>query len=294
MNKKEKEILTAIVKDPRGLLSPSDFINGLAKNNRRSVENLVIGGYVAEVQEHKTNLLGDKVINNVYNFYRATEKGVARISPFHRRWWFSLKNQTALWVGISSIVIGIVGLVISVLVFQHSIKTSRAVNRPYLNADPSKMQVQLRTQHSNPQVASAMEAYDPVDFNNSFSFTITNIGKLPAKYHIDLNSFQPRITGIKKILMPVHNDDIIFPNQTIELIYDIQGTYDPKNTSSIKEVIDNWKKPSQIKIQYSNPEDKKWQFETLINQEAVERNCDLIPTPGQQCVPADWVVRFIK
>ena len=74
MTKKEKGILKKLVDDPRGLLSPADFINGIAQHDRRAVENLVTMGYVEEVPQDIGGVrLGS---THILNFYRATEKGL--------------------------------------------------------------------------------------------------------------------------------------------------------------------------------------------------------------------------
>jgi len=179
--------------------------------------------------------------------------------------------------------------------FHQNLIIEGKLDRPYLNIDASKMQMQLRFQESNHNTAStATEAGNPVPFNDSFSFTITNVGKLPARYRVDLSSFKSRIVGAEKPLFPSNNDGVIFPNDKIELIYDIRGIYNPMDMESMKEVLDDWNKPSQIKIFYGYPDDTQLNFETLIDQEATERNCDIKPTPGAQCFPADWIVRFIN
>jgi hypothetical protein len=89
MNEEEKKILKEVL-GRGGLLSPADLINGIAKHNRRHVENLVVTGHLEEVPQdmHGFN-------NSTYsiNFYRATEKGLLRFSSWYKRIWFWIKGD---------------------------------------------------------------------------------------------------------------------------------------------------------------------------------------------------------
>ncbi len=110
MNIEERKILKALTDDRRGLLSPADFVNGIAQHDRRAVENLVTGGYVEEVPQDVNG--GHRGTYSI-NFYRATEKGRNVFSPWRQKVWFNLKTETSLWVGISSIMIGVLSILIS-------------------------------------------------------------------------------------------------------------------------------------------------------------------------------------
>jgi len=90
MTKNERRILKAVV-DRGGLLSPADLINGIAQQDRRSVENLVVRGYLEEVpQDMKGVRLGSTY---TLNFYRTTEKGLLVFSPWYTRVWHGLKGD---------------------------------------------------------------------------------------------------------------------------------------------------------------------------------------------------------
>lgn len=90
MTESEKKILKVVV-DRGGLLSPADLINGIAKQDRKSVENLVARGYLEEVpQDMKGIKLGTTYS---LNFYRATEKGLLVFSPWQAKMWHGMKGD---------------------------------------------------------------------------------------------------------------------------------------------------------------------------------------------------------
>ena len=90
MTEYEKLILKAVV-GRGGLLSPSDLINGIARQDRRVVENLVVRGYIEEVpQDVKGIKLGSTYS---VNFYRATEKGLLVFSPWYSKVWHGMKGD---------------------------------------------------------------------------------------------------------------------------------------------------------------------------------------------------------
>lgn len=90
MTENEKRILKAVV-DRGGLLSPADLINGIAQRDRKSVENLVVRGYLEEVpQDVKGVRLGSTYS---LNFYRATEKGLLVFSPWYAKVWHGMKGD---------------------------------------------------------------------------------------------------------------------------------------------------------------------------------------------------------
>lgn len=106
MTENEKRILKAVV-DRGGLLSPADLINGIAQRDRRSVENLVVKGYIEEVPQGMHGLHG-----NTYtlNFYRATEKGLLIFAPWYTRVWRGVKGdvRTVLISAITAVVITLI------------------------------------------------------------------------------------------------------------------------------------------------------------------------------------------
>lgn len=107
MAKNEKEILKVVV-GRGGLLSPADLINGIAKQDRRSVENLVARDYIEEVpQDVKGIKLGSTCS---VNFYRATEKGLLVFAPWYMKIWLGIKGDIRT-VFISSITALITALI---------------------------------------------------------------------------------------------------------------------------------------------------------------------------------------
>ena len=73
-----------------GLLSPADVINGIAQHDRRSVENLVVMGYIEEVpvELHSVDRGPYKV-----DFYRATQKGLIACYPWYGRLWHYFRGD---------------------------------------------------------------------------------------------------------------------------------------------------------------------------------------------------------
>lgn len=109
MNNKEKQILKAVV-DRGGLLSPADLINGIAQRDRKSVENLVVKGYLEEVaQDMKGVRLGTTYS---LNFYRATEKGLLVFSPRYIRMWHGLKGdvRTIVIAAITALITSLIAI----------------------------------------------------------------------------------------------------------------------------------------------------------------------------------------
>ncbi len=137
MSPKEKEILKEAVNHVDGLLSPATLINGIAKQDRRSVENLVSGGYLEEVAQDVNHLRG-----NTYslNFYRTTEKGRIVFESFYKRWWFNFRTQTALWVGVFTIIIGTASIFFTGISYLNSTKEDAILNRPYVFIDDSTIE----------------------------------------------------------------------------------------------------------------------------------------------------------
>ncbi|MDP3934721.1 MAG: hypothetical protein Q8Q46_00640 [Candidatus Giovannonibacteria bacterium] len=90
MTENEKRILKAVVEHHDGLLSPADLINGIAKRDKRSVENLVANGYIEEVPREHPDIRGGYY---TINFYRATGKGLLKFAPWHKRIWMSVKGD---------------------------------------------------------------------------------------------------------------------------------------------------------------------------------------------------------
>ena len=89
MNKKEKEILKQVIEHPDGLLSPSTLINGIAHEDKRSIENLVAIGFLDEVPRERRGFNGNYTIN----FYRVTEKGLIFFEPWHIKIWSNIRGD---------------------------------------------------------------------------------------------------------------------------------------------------------------------------------------------------------
>mgnify|MGYP000607281592 CR=1 FL=1 len=105
MTKDERRILKKLVN--RGdLLSPAKLINGIAKGDRRSVENLVVKGYIEEVPQDMHGPRGTYTLN----FYRATEKGLLVFAPWYKRIWSAIKRD------IRTVIISTITAVITTLI----------------------------------------------------------------------------------------------------------------------------------------------------------------------------------
>src|SRR3989344_6547430 len=125
MNRKEKLILKELIKRKDGLVSPADFINGIAQQDRRAVENLVAMGYVEEVPQDRIGHRGTYSLN----FYRATEKALVEFS-YYKKFLFNLKTQTGLLIGIFSILTSIF-IALYVPYYQKNIQQKAAVQSLY-------------------------------------------------------------------------------------------------------------------------------------------------------------------
>jgi len=111
MTNNERNILKAVV-DRGGLLSPADLINGIAQQDRKSVENLVVKGYLEEVpQDMKGIKLGTTYS---LNFYRATEKGLMVFQPWYIRMWHGLKGdvRTIIIAAITALITSLIAIFI--------------------------------------------------------------------------------------------------------------------------------------------------------------------------------------
>ena len=198
-------------------------------------------------------------------------------------------------IALTSAIVGIAALVVNIAYSNYTIGIDNEINRPYLNVDASQMEQQLRIAYSNPnQLLQDFEDDTSTPFNSYFSFDVYNVGKLPAKYSIDLSQFHPRILGVNKILPPLNSEGILFPNQSTTIKYEMQGINDP-NLQMTKDQIETFfSRPSSIIVLYGYLGDSSPDFETMISEAAVQQNCDTLPTPGEECYPANWVVTAIK
>ena len=112
MNEKEKIILKIAIEHKDGLLSPAELINGIAKRDRRSVENLVSFGYLEEVPQDHSGINGGYY---KINFYRATEKGHLVFDPWYKRFWRFFTNDFAKILSVIAIILSIIATIISLV-----------------------------------------------------------------------------------------------------------------------------------------------------------------------------------
>lgn len=115
MTENEHKILKLVV-NQGGLLSPNELINIIAKQDRKSVENLVVRNYIEEVpQDVKGIKLGSTYSEN---FYRATEKGLLIFSPWYTRVWCGIKGdiRTIVISAITALVTSLVAISIEKLI----------------------------------------------------------------------------------------------------------------------------------------------------------------------------------
>ena len=211
-------------------------------------------------------------------------------------------DERRFCIDLALTLIAIGSLLVNILVARNNIEENSKINRPYLEIDSSNMKSQLNVQMTDPEIFSeAIKSFSPYPYNDSFSFKITNVGKLPAKYYVDTNEFER--PGMTEILSPANKEGILFPSQKLELRYDIKGVHDPQNKENLKKDIEKMESlikgdliyASKIKIFYGYPDDKKLSFETLIEEKIVEQNCNEKPTPSLQCYGnPDWIVRTIR
>jgi hypothetical protein len=90
MSNDEKKILRAVVN--RGdLFSPADLINDIAQHDRKSVENLIVRGYLEEVPQDMKGV--KRGTTHSVLFYRATEKGLLVFSPWYSKIWHAMKDD---------------------------------------------------------------------------------------------------------------------------------------------------------------------------------------------------------
>lgn len=193
MTKKEKDILIKAHKAAQNEFSPADLVNGIAGHDQKSVDNLVIKGYFEEIpRDGYSHLDGTPY---TINFYRFTEKGLAYFF-WHKRIFYKIKTNIAIFVGISSIILGIASLA---LVYQSNQITLNDVltrNRPYIG----------------------MERIDTVRSSTSTTASIflTNTGNVPAtNLNIEGVKFNQETKNGISITFPLNKNVILFPNSRI-------------------------------------------------------------------------------
>lgn len=110
MTENEKKILKTVV-NRGGLLSPANLINGIARRDSRSVENLVAKKYLEEVPRQHCGLGGAYY---TINFYRATEKGLLVFSPWYAKIWQGIQEdiRTIIIAAITALVTSVIAIFI--------------------------------------------------------------------------------------------------------------------------------------------------------------------------------------
>jgi len=192
----------------------------------------------------------------------------------------------------SLIGVAVISTIISILIYSNSVR----LDRPYLTIDTSQMKEQLSVQHTDPSaVLQALQESAAYPYNDFFSFTIQNVGKLPAKYRVDVSEFKQ--SGLSKVLSPANETGFIFPNQIIELNYDLQGILNTEGASNneASRIISlsegNFENASKIKVFYGYVDKQEFDFKTRIEERIIEQNCDNRPTPNMQCFSnPEWTI----
>ncbi len=171
MDKKEKDILKALVDHHEGELSPAEFINGIAKGDNRSVRNLKSKGYIDTINHQNKDFNG-----NYYDipFYYATHKGLVKFESWYKRILFSFKNNIPLYVGISSIVLGIITIIVSSRISLRALDISQDSN----NRADTEFKFRMRPFVF---VDSVDTVFNTDNKFTQYTFHLKNVGMLPAK-----------------------------------------------------------------------------------------------------------------
>lgn len=112
MNKKEKEVLKIAIERKRGLYSPAEMINVIANYNRSLIEDLVVKGYLEEVQQEVPG--GPNHGSMTINFYRVSHKSLVYFEPWYKRLWFYFNGD--LRIIIVSIITSAVVTILTILI----------------------------------------------------------------------------------------------------------------------------------------------------------------------------------
>lgn len=270
MTDKEKRILKKLVEDPRGLLSPVDFINVIAEHNRKIVENLVSMGYVEEVPQDIDGI--ERGTTKSLNFYRASEKGIRQFSIWHERLWFSFKNNATLYVAVASIIFGLFSSVASFYTIQNSID-QRSISD--LNFKPF---VWIKTE-LNPQTSSDGIAippnftiinHGPIDaIQTTVNFTVYEYDKESKKIPFSFSSRQEGQNFVIGTLQPLENRTLAIDNQLLMLY--ILGKVPSK--SNIMEARVSYRRNSDKELFVDN-----YYYFTNLDGKWVSENDDSIKT----------------
>ena len=85
MNTEEKRILKELVVCGRPQ-SPSEFVNGISRRNERAIQTLMIHKYIETTPVEK--------FGKMYDFYRPTEKGIAKSHGGFKWLWYNIREDT--------------------------------------------------------------------------------------------------------------------------------------------------------------------------------------------------------
>jgi hypothetical protein len=196
-------------------------------------------------------------------------------------------NGKLFKANIALVLVTLVAVGISYYFSNATVQEQRNIDRPYIEVDVSGLEQQLRVQYSNPSTTlEDFYASKPNLYNGSFSFAVSNVGKLPARYFVDLSQFHLRnleIVGSSTIFSPISSQGILFPNQSTTIKYEYTGVDNWQSSLSKNQIKNTLAESSSIRIFYGYVDNSELSFETLLTEEAAEQNCDIFPTPGEQC-----------
>jgi len=209
MNKKERLILRSVVRTKYSPLSPDTLIENIAGKDKRAIENLVIGGYIEEVPR---DVAGPRGTRRIINFYRATEKGLIKFKPFYKKWWYSMKTETALWIGIITILIATGSIIITSMSYIASVNEDKILNRPYIAVDPSGLD-----ELNISKVKSDLDDFSEQLIEKQVRFIIENTGQSPAAFQVDLTELKE--VGVVEIIPQKNTEGVIFPDESKEVEY---------------------------------------------------------------------------
>jgi len=132
--------------------------------------DLLVQGYISEhprVRPHTVN--GEMTNDEHFHVYRLTEKGRSKMAGGMYWVWYQLSSNPALWVGVASIIFGVLSLALSTInlyksaeIAKENLYVQSIENRPYLYFGESGIDIG--------QEKSTTTLY----------FSINNSGRLPA------------------------------------------------------------------------------------------------------------------
>jgi len=210
-----------------------------------------------------------------------------------------IKRQFIMgWITPFMLIVAVVALVVNVWVFKENVRINESLNRPYIEIDTSRIK-ELDISRVNPiEIKERLEKKQPIPYINSLDFSITNVGKLPARYSIDISEF--KMVGVLELIRQVNDSGFIFPGQSIEISYDIKGVthyegYEEDLKEYIKRIDEllsgNNTNASRIKVVYGYLKDEEtdFDFETVVEERFIESVGD-VPRPELELYSRKWFV----